>query len=51
MSDWSHRSAFQDFQVELGDPQDNIIGKDPPMQSVIFNGTGRYEEAIQEADC
>lgn len=42
ISDWSHRSAFQDFQVELGSQPPNFIrGADPGVQSVILNGTGR----------
>lgn len=51
MSDWSHRSAFQDFQIELGDPQDNILGRDPPMQSVIFNGTGNFTCSLSDPLC
>ncbi len=40
MSDWSHRSAFQDFHTELGNPSQGILGKEPTMQSVLFDGVG-----------
>ena len=35
INDWSHRSAFQDFESEL-------IGKPISMQSVLLNGTGMH---------
>ncbi len=40
ISDWSHRSAFQDFQIALGNPSQGIPGKEPSMQSVLFDGIG-----------
>ena len=42
ISDWSHNSAFADFQIELGNNSTNppIPGKGPQMQSVVLNGTG-----------
>lgn len=43
ISDWSHRSAFQDFQVELGNPSQGIAGKEPLMQSALLNGTGMHK--------
>ena len=42
MNDWSHRSAFQDFEGEL-------IGKPPPMQSVLLNGTGMHRKLTRES--
>ena len=42
ISDWSHRSAFQDFQVELGSQSPPTPGADPGVQSVILNGTGKH---------
>ena len=33
MTDWNHRSGFQDFQVELQ-------GVPPPMDSILLNGQG-----------
>ena len=52
ISDWSHRSAFQDFQTELGNLSTNPTtpGAEPQMQSVLLNGTGMYWKAIREAD-
>ena len=39
MNDWSHRSAFQDFQGELN-------GIPPAMQSVLLNGTGMPQSRL-----
>ena len=36
MTDWNHRSGFQDFQVELTGPGA------PIMDSILLNGEGRY---------
>lgn len=40
ISDWSHRSAFQDFYVELGNSTSGVLGREPTMQSIVLNGTG-----------
>ena len=40
ISDWTHRSAFQDFYIELGDATKGIPGRGPQMQSIVLNGTG-----------
>ncbi|KAL2055956.1 hypothetical protein ABVK25_003598 [Lepraria finkii] len=42
ISDWSHRSAFQDFYVELGNVTSGVLGREPTMQSIVLNGTGNY---------
>ncbi|KAL2043517.1 hypothetical protein N7G274_003824 [Stereocaulon virgatum] len=42
ISDWSHRSAFQDFYVELGNSTSGVLGREPTMQSIVLNGTGSY---------
>ncbi|KAL8770526.1 MAG: hypothetical protein Q9209_003782 [Squamulea sp. 1 TL-2023] len=34
MTDWNHRSGFQDFHIELG-------GAPPPMDSILLNGQGK----------
>ena len=41
INDWSHRSAFQDFQGEL-------TGNPPSMQSVVLNGTGMHMKMTSE---
>ena len=43
ISDWSHRSAFQDFYVELGNATSGVLGKEPTMQSIVLNGTGMFK--------
>ncbi|KAL8929073.1 MAG: hypothetical protein Q9172_000616 [Xanthocarpia lactea] len=35
MTDWNHRSGFQDFYIELE-------GRPPPMDSILLNGQGSY---------
>lgn len=35
MTDWNHRSGFQDFQTELS-------GKPPVMESILLNGNGLF---------
>ncbi len=39
MTDWNHRSGFQDFYIELE-------GDAPPMDSILLNGKGSYSYAI-----
>lgn len=39
ISDWSHNSAFADFQGEL-------TGNPPVMQTVVLNGTGEWNSRI-----
>ena len=39
ISDWSHNSAFADFQIELD-------GSNPPVQTVVLNGTGIFRSLI-----
>ena len=51
ISDWSHNSAFADFQIELGrveSPGDgqNATGANPPMQTVLLNGTGILRKLV-----
>lgn len=35
MTDWNHRSGFQDFQTEL-------TGEPPLMESILLNGVGSF---------
>ncbi|CAF9923127.1 MAG: hypothetical protein ALECFALPRED_002306 [Alectoria fallacina] len=45
INDWSHRSAFQDFQIELGGPPPVFVARtDPAVQSVLLNGTGNFTQ-------
>lgn len=51
ISDWSHRSAFQVFQIELGSPPQGIKPADPAVQSVLLNGTGNYTQCSSSNPC
>ena len=39
MTDWSHRSAFEDFYLEM-----NGKGKRPMMTSALMGGRGKSED-------
>ena len=49
MSDWNHRSAFQDFYIELGNPLAHPVvpGATPRVDSVVFDGVGRCVSAVE----
>ncbi|KAI4183414.1 MAG: hypothetical protein LQ348_004687 [Seirophora lacunosa] len=42
MTDWNHRSGFQDFQEEL-------LGQPPAMDSILLNGQGQRYHVVVEA--
>ncbi|KAM0805775.1 multicopper oxidase-domain-containing protein [Usnea florida] len=48
VSDWNHRSAFQDFYIELGNPFKNPVvpGVTPRVDSVLFDGVAKDRKPI-----